>query len=348
MDVQDPFGCRLQLFASDAGKALWYRRALRPLLAWMDPAFQLVCISQHKPDWPSLEKTDGNTQAISVVLLLREDSGGDLSATSARECLHRPPWRFHHRLELVRTTNASCIAKQEFFDLGSRLPLWCVEPLHCGNEIFRFNLVVRNFSAMVDFYTRLTRKKAVCSRPGFCLFTLYTQPGLDIQLALKHSEYLTPYPTSKAMLKFATESVAKMADLKPYKIGDDFLVKDPDGNPVLLDIKEQNEMKQKLKTEQTADWYEIGRKEGEKEELTDDAASLLDDLQSEISVSESLDSGAYCASWEGSDSSTSGYFELSELSSLSLDDIDEDSVFGDCCRPEGDVRDDESIVSAFF
>ncbi|CAH1241258.1 FAM124A [Branchiostoma lanceolatum] len=293
-----------------------------------------------------IQKAEGNTQAISVVLLLREDSG-DLSATSARGCLHRPPWRFHHRLELVRTTNATCIAKQEFFDLGSRLPLWCVEPIHCGNEVFRFNLVVRNFSAMVDFYTRLTQnKKPSCSKPGFCLFTLYSQPGLDIQLALKRSEYLTPYPTSKAMLKFATESVAKMADLKPYKIGDDFMVKDPDGNPVLLEIKEQNETTQALKAEETTNWYD--RKEGRKEEFTDDASSLLDDLQSEISVSESLDSGAYCASWEGSDSSTSGYFELSELSSLSLDDIDEDSVFGDCCRPESDIRDDESVVSAFF
>ncbi|XP_078581256.1 protein FAM124A-like [Branchiostoma floridae x Branchiostoma japonicum] len=345
MDVQDPFGCRLELYASDVGKAQMYRQALRPLLAWLDPAFQLVCISQQRPECPRLEKTEGNTQAISVVLLLREDSG-DLSATSGRDCLHRPPWRFHHRIELVRTTNATCIAKQEFYDLGSKLPLWCVEPIHCGNEIFRFNLVVRNFSAMVDFYTRLTQKKAACSKPGFCLFTLYSQPGLDIQLALKRSEYLTPYPTSKAMLKFVTQSVAKMADLKPYKIGEDFMVKDPDGNPVLLEVKEQKRVT--LEEEETRNWCEIGKKEGAKEEFTDDASSLLDDLQSEISVSESLDSGAYCASWEGSDSSTSGYFELSELSSLSLDDIDEDSLVGDYCRPESDIRDDESVLSAFF
>jgi hypothetical protein len=55
---------------------------------------------------------------------------------------------------------------------------------------------------MVEFYRIITNAEMESSKPGFCIFPIYAQPGLDCQLALKYSRHIDPIPIENVILVF--------------------------------------------------------------------------------------------------------------------------------------------------
>lgn len=223
-----------------------------PLLQWIDPAFNLIQIEQEDNSTPSFyhdkdqtEKVQEthfgdhlNTQSLSIVLFLNEESGCQLNARFAKSYLESPPWVFHHKIELTSRTDMRSVARQDYYESSPDLPLWTVCSVHYGNEQLRFNIFAKHFEEMKKFYRVLTRTEASASKPGFCTFDLYSQPGLDIKLSLKHSPFLQPYPPKRSTLKFSVPDVFDIEtrlSLTLTSNGDNsWLARDPDGNVIIL------------------------------------------------------------------------------------------------------------------
>lgn len=242
----DPYRCRLNL-ASPPGKEKILQKIISPLIKWIDPSFQIIRIVR---SYQSIGSTSLNcryevdhdadsvrTPALSVMLFLSEN--GIMCSNEVQKHLRKRPWKFHHKVELqCKRSPDRPAASQEFYGIADDLPLWSVCPIHCGNEHLRFLFHVRNFREMVEFYRVITEVEMESNKPGFCIFQLYSQPGLDIQLALKHSNHISPYPVKNAILNF---KVKNLATIRTYlktaiiKIGSDtYSITDPDGNTVYL------------------------------------------------------------------------------------------------------------------
>lgn len=180
------------------------------------------------------------TQALSIVLFLRDDAHSQLRAAVAKDYLSYPPWIFHHKIELTSRHDFRTVARQEYFDCAPRhhFPLWSICSVHCGNEQLRFNIFVKDFEKMTQFYSSLLDQKIQARKTGFCIFRIYSQPGLEIQLSLKYSPCLLPEPTEASHLCFLVDSVTHLQAVLPYKVlaNDDgtWWTRDPDGNTVML------------------------------------------------------------------------------------------------------------------
>ena len=255
---KDPYSCTLQIrLPRDEVSQL--KSLYSPLLKWIDPAFQLLQIHQqdkrpfnlcHELDdaEKNVQETHNkehlSTQSLSIVLFLHEDSKYQLNARFAKRYLKSPPWDFHHKIELASRTDMRPVARQDYYESSPDLPLWTVCSVHYGNEQLRFNIFVKNFDEMKQFYSVLIGAETSANKPGFCTFDLYSQPGLEIKLSLKHSPCLRPRPSKVSTLKFHVgdiPSVERKLRLTLTPNGDNtWLARDPDGNVIILsrdDIK---------------------------------------------------------------------------------------------------------------
>ena len=244
---KDPYLCTLEI-RLPREEMLQLKSLYSPLLQWIDPAFRLLQIEQqdkssftlcHEQDDPKQNNKDHlSTQSLSIVLFLREESNNQLNARFAKHYLEFPPWDFHHKIELASRTDMRPVARQDYYESSPDLPLWTVCSVHYGNEQLRFNIFVKNFEEMKQFYSVLTGTDTSASKPGFCTFDLYSQPGLEIKLSLKFSPCLRPRPSKQSALKF---NVGDILDIK-RKLqlmltpnGENtWLARDPDGNVVIL------------------------------------------------------------------------------------------------------------------
>lgn len=249
MDDKNPYKCTLNI-SVPVGKERRFQKIVSPLMKWIDPSFQMLhIVSDREATWQkqmvnkqqtNLQDGEENTivvPSMSVMLFLYEH--GTMSAVNVQNCLKKKPWKFHHKVELhSKRTPDRAVAAQEFYSLAEDLPLWSVCPVHCGNEHFRVLYHVRNFQKMMEFYRCVTDMEIESSKPGFCIFQMYSQPGLDIQLALKHSPNIQPNPVQNACLTFQIKNMDVLKtflDCKVEEIADrTFLVEDPDGNYVML------------------------------------------------------------------------------------------------------------------
>ncbi|XP_033752392.1 protein FAM124A-like [Pecten maximus] len=245
---KNPYKCRLNI-SVPCGKEKRFQKIISPLMKWIDPSFQMLqIVDDNGSEWknqrnenaicPSpCEENIALVPAITIMLFLYEH--GTMSAANVQKCLKTKPWKFHHKVELhSKWTPERAVAAQEFYELADDMPLWSVCPVHCGNEHFRILLHVQNFQKMMEFYRCVTDMEIESSKPGFCIFQLYTQPGLDIQLALKQSKNIRPYPVHNACLTFQVkhiDPIKTFLDCDVIETRDrTFLVQDPDGNYVIL------------------------------------------------------------------------------------------------------------------
>ncbi|XP_031559679.1 protein FAM124A-like [Actinia tenebrosa] len=247
--MPDPFQCTLQIRANK-GEVSFLKNLYSPLLEGIDPTFQFICLEESEEFASSLLEWDGNgayydefnveCPALSVVLFLRE-SFGRLSAVSVQKNLTTNPWKFHHRIELPKDVRPQITATQDFYQAFHDLPLWSVCPVHYGNELLRFHIVVKNFLRMRAFYELITGKKARDGSTGFCYIPIYTQKGLEIQLSLKCLPQVFSKPSTVARLRF---KIPNIDSLMPYLVGcplpvpnekGTWLTNDPDGNVIILD-----------------------------------------------------------------------------------------------------------------
>lgn len=270
---KDPYSCTLQI-RLPCEEVSQLKSLYSPLLQWIDPAFQLLQIHQqdkkpfnlcHELDDPekNVQETPNkdhlSTQSLSIVLFLHEDSKYQLNARFAKRHLESPPWEFHHKIELTSRTDMRPVARQDYYESSPDLPLWTVCSVHYGNEQLRFNIFVKNFETMKQFYSVLIGTETSANKPGFCTFDLYSQPGLEIKLSLKYSPCLRPRPSKVSTLKFHVGdilSVERKLRLTLTPNGDNtWLARDPDGNAIILS-RDDNE------------WLDVGV-EGHSVEVSD-------------------------------------------------------------------------------
>jgi len=244
----EPYRCTLRIQSTpEQGQHL--KNLYAPLLQGIDPTFQLIQINTSKNNDNNKEMINDNalpamglsTQALSIILFLRDDAHSQLRAAVAKDYLSYPPWMFHHKIELTSPYDFRTVARQEYYDCAPRhhYPLWCVSSVHCGNEQLRFNIFVKDLDQMTQFYSSVLDEKVQASKSGFCLFRIYCQPGLEIQLSLKYSPCLLPETTESAQLCFVVDSVTRLQRAAlPYKIvankDGTWRTRDPDGNAVVL------------------------------------------------------------------------------------------------------------------
>ena len=249
---KDPYSCTLQIGLPHE-EVSPLKSLYSPLLQWIDPAFQLIQIREqdiksfnlcHELDYleqnvqGTCNKDHLSTQSLSIVLFLHEHSKYQLNARFAKRYLESPPWDFHHKIELTSRTDMRPVARQDYYESSPDLPLWTVCSVHYGNEQLRFNIFVKNFDEMKQFYSMLIGAETSANKPGFCTFDLYSQPGLEIKLSLKYSPCLRPRPSKLSALKFHISdifSVERKLRLTLTPNGDNrWLARDPDGNIIIL------------------------------------------------------------------------------------------------------------------
>ena len=240
--VKNPYVFRLTLI-SPKGRKKTLERIVSSLTEWVDPSFQIINVEERLRDKQNSRsaslKQIGKlvTPAISVMLFMQET--GRMCVTDAENILKRPPWTFHHKVELQNKNSPRfALGKQEFYSLAKDLPLWAACPVVTTNEHLRINVYVRHFKAMVEFYRAVTEVEIETDKPEFCVFQLYQQTGLDIQLSLKYSQYIYPIPADSAYCSFnvnSIESVKLGTHCDVTHICDNvYTTRDPDGNLVVL------------------------------------------------------------------------------------------------------------------
>lgn len=249
---KDPYLCTLEIrLPRDEVPRL--KSLYSPLLQWIDPAFRLLQI-EHQDKCPfTLWHEQGNpeqivkesynkdllsTQSLSIVLFLREEPKYQLNARFAKSYLESPPWDFHHKIELASRTDMRPVARQDYYESSPDLPLWTVCSVHFGNEQLRFNIFVKKFEEMKQFYSVLTGVDTSANKPGFCTFDLYSQPGLEIKISLKYSPCLRPRPSKLSALKFSVRDILyikrRLGLMLTSNGVDTWLARDPDGNVIIL------------------------------------------------------------------------------------------------------------------
>lgn len=270
---KDPYLCTLKIRLPQE-EVPRLKSLYSPLLQWIDPAFRLLQIepqdqcpftlSNEQDDSKQNVKESSNenhlsTQSLSIVLFLREESKYQLNARFAKHYLEKPPWDFHHKIELASRRNMRPVARQDYYESSPDLPLWTICSIHYGNEQLRFNIFVKNFEEMKQFYSVLIGAETSASKPGFCTFDIYSQPGLEIKLSLKYSPCLRPRPPKLSALKFSVRDILyikRKLELMLTPHGDNtWLTRDPDGNAVILSRDE-------------TEWCDVGA-EGHSTEVSD-------------------------------------------------------------------------------
>ncbi|XP_052798408.1 protein FAM124A-like [Mya arenaria] len=240
------YKCRVTLLASQGrGRAL--EGIMAALTDWVDPYRQIIDVDEKIPDENLYKgrraeppRVNGIlvTPSLSIMLFMKED--GDMCVSDIQRIIENPPWQFHHKVELQnKSAPDKPVAKQEFYKLSDDLPLFAACPVLTNTEHLRINMYVHRFTKMVEFYRSITETEIETSKPEFCIFELYQQPGLNIQLSLKHSPYLYPVPVESAYISFNVRSVEDIrvatgvADIECVG-GNVYTTRDPDGNLVIL------------------------------------------------------------------------------------------------------------------
>lgn len=257
------YKCRVTLMAPE-GKGHILDGYLASLTDWVDPSRQVVDVDE-KLSGEELYDSEKSSPtlpgclvspALSIMLFMRET--GFMCVTDIQEKLRRPPWQFHHRVELQnKNAPSKAVAQQEFFKLGADLPLFAACPVLTDNEHIRVQLYVRNFEAMMDFYRIITDTEIETSKPEFCIFELHSQNGLAIQLSLKRCQYIYPVPVRSAYISFNVKSIQEVKLITKVKIecvgGNVYTTHDPDGNLVVLYENDQGQ--QDAICELANDWH---------------------------------------------------------------------------------------------
>ena len=177
------------------------------------------------------------TPAISIGVFLHAGGPVDYDGTRAR--LDGAAWcHYHHTMETRRGTRYA--ASQEYYEVSRRLPLIALSPVHAGHECLRFTVYTRSLAPMVSFYRRLSGASLQYAKRDFCILRTYSQPGFDVQLALKASSQLSPRRLRHGCLHFRVGTPLRDLDGEltagAQVVSDTvWMLRDPDGNKVLVE-----------------------------------------------------------------------------------------------------------------
>ncbi|KAF3843580.1 hypothetical protein F7725_002429 [Dissostichus mawsoni] len=214
-EFQDPFLVSVHLIA-DPGQGRFLQRAADGLLAWVHPELQLFRVSERAS--VSRPKHHQNHQngpmapsqpSMAVIVFLQEAYGGEEQILSLHRALQRPPWRYHHteKVSNGRRMLPLTPCSQDFFTLSSGTPLWAVRQVHYGKEIVRFTVYCRHEN-YVDM--------GVAEEEDFCLFVVYSNPDMEIQLSFKRlPRGQSPLVMESAVMEVRVRDVGTLVPLLP-------------------------------------------------------------------------------------------------------------------------------------
>ncbi|XP_034403666.1 protein FAM124B [Cyclopterus lumpus] len=243
---------------ANPGDSLLLQHTLDRLLRWLCPSLRIFHVSERASPFRSLCSVAGYP-SLAITFFLHE-AYGEERILKVLDFFQRPPWQYHHTETCgsqtggVYITSSSSPANamlrpyllpsRDFYSLGTGMPVWGVRPVHCGGEILRVTLYsgYDNYEDAVRLYETVLQRQAEEQKTGFCWFTLHTEPGLCLQLALKQ---LPPgslvEPCSSAVLQFIVEEIGQLVPLLPNPCTPisttRWQTEDLDGNKILFQVK---------------------------------------------------------------------------------------------------------------
>ncbi|KAF7665569.1 hypothetical protein LDENG_00138270 [Lucifuga dentata] len=247
---------------ANPGDSLLLQHTLDRLLCWLCPSLRIFHVSERASPFrsytrPRLCPVTGYP-SLAITFFLHE-AYGEERILKVLDFFQRPPWQYHHtescggRTGLHITSSSSTtnellrpylLPSRDFYSLGAGMPVWGVRPVHCGGEILRVTLYSSydNYEDVVRLYETVLQRQAEEQKTGFCWFTIHTEPGLCLQLALKQlSPGVQVEPCSSAVLQFRVEEIGQLVPLLPNPCTPisttRWQTEDLDGNKILFQVK---------------------------------------------------------------------------------------------------------------
>uniref|UniRef100_A0A3B4A6I6 FAM124 domain-containing protein n=1 Tax=Periophthalmus magnuspinnatus TaxID=409849 RepID=A0A3B4A6I6_9GOBI len=228
-------------------------------LRWLCPSLRIFHVSERASPYRTYTRLCYPSVAITFFL---HEAYGEERILKVLDFLQHPPWQYHHTESCGSRTGgvhiSSCsspanpslrpylLPSRDFYSLGAGMPVWGVRPVHCGGEILRVTLysAYDNYEDSVRLYETVLQRQAEEQKTGFCWFTLHTEPGLSLQLAIKQlSPGVRVEPCNSAVLQFNVEEIGQLVPLLPNPCTPisptRWQTEDLDGNKVLFQVIEQ-------------------------------------------------------------------------------------------------------------
>uniref|UniRef100_A0A3Q2Y2K9 Family with sequence similarity 124B n=1 Tax=Hippocampus comes TaxID=109280 RepID=A0A3Q2Y2K9_HIPCM len=220
---------------ANPGDSLLLQHSLDRLIRWICPSLHVFHVSERASPHGGYARLCSPSLAITFFL---HEAYGEERILKVLDFFQRPPWQYHH--------TESCSSKsagRDFYSLGAGMPVWGVRPVHCGGEILRVTLysAYDNYEDAVRFYETVLQQQAEEQKTGFCWFTLHTEPGLCLQLAIKQvSAGVCVEPCNSAVLQFSVDEIGQLVPLLPNPCTpistSRWQTEDLDGNKVLFQV----------------------------------------------------------------------------------------------------------------
>ncbi|KAI9541330.1 hypothetical protein NQZ68_031658 [Dissostichus eleginoides] len=246
---------------ANPGDSLLLQHSLDRLLRWLCPSLRIFHVSERASPFRSYTHLCpvAGYPSVAITFFLHE-AYGEERILKVLDFFQHPPWQYHHTETCGNQTGGVHISSssspsnamlrpyllpsRDFYSLGAGMPVWGVRPVHCGGEILRVTLYsgYDNYEDAVRLYETVLQRQAEEQKTGFCWFTLHTEPGLCMQLALKQlSPGVRVEPCSSAVLQFSVEEIGQLVPLLPNPCtpisGSRWQTEDLDGNKVLFQVK---------------------------------------------------------------------------------------------------------------
>ncbi|XP_023150278.2 protein FAM124B isoform X1 [Amphiprion ocellaris] len=246
---------------ANPGDSLLLQHTLDRLLRWLCPSLRIFHVSERASPFRSYTSLCpvAGYPSVAITFFLHE-AYGEERILKVLDFFQRPPWQYHHTessssrtggIHITSSTSPSnallrpyLLPSRDFYSLGAGMPVWGVRPVHCGGEVLRVTLYsgYDNYVDAVRLYETVLQRQAEEQKTGFCWFTLHTEPGLCLQLALKQlSPGVRVEPCSSAVLQFSVEEIGQLVPLLPNPCTPisttRWQTEDLDGNKVLFQVK---------------------------------------------------------------------------------------------------------------
>ncbi|XP_054650885.1 protein FAM124B, partial [Dunckerocampus dactyliophorus] len=246
---------------ANPGDSLLLQHSLDRLLRWLCPSLHIFHVSERASPHRGCARLCpvAGYPSVAITFFLHE-AYGEERILKVLDFFQRPPWQYHHtdscssRTGGIHISSSSLpmnallrpylLPSRDFYSLGAGMPVWGVRPVHCGGEILRVTLYsgYDNYEDAVRFYETVLQQQAEEQKTGFCWFTLHTEPGLCLQLALKQlSAGVRVEPCNSAVLQFSVDEIGQLVPLLPNPCtpisNSRWQTEDLDGNKVLFQVK---------------------------------------------------------------------------------------------------------------
>uniref|UniRef100_A0A1A8NBR7 Family with sequence similarity 124B n=2 Tax=Nothobranchius TaxID=28779 RepID=A0A1A8NBR7_9TELE len=245
---------------ANPGESLLLQQTLDRLLRWLCPSLRIFHVSERASPFraPVHLCPVAGYPSLAITFFLHE-AYGEERILKVLDFFQRPPWQYHHtescgsRAAGIHITSSSSsnprlrpylLPSRDFYSLGAGMPVWGVRPVHCGGEILRVTLYSNydNYEDAVRLYETVLQRQAEEQKTGFCWFTIHSEPGLCLQLALKQlSPGVCVESCSSAALQFSVEEIGQLVPLLPNPCSPisttRWQTEDLDGNKVLFQVK---------------------------------------------------------------------------------------------------------------